>query len=658
MRGMGGTVPRVSEPEIHDQLGNDVAAVRPLLAEEPAHDREVFLARVARHAPDVRAGLTAVYGAQRARTAAAQALEIAAARFTERPADLRLLDLRRHVEPDWFQQPRMLGYAAYAERFAGDLRSVAERIPYLAELGVTYLHLMPLLRPRPAPNDGGYAVMDYRQVREDLGTMDDLADLARALRANGISLTLDLIVNHVAHEHDWARRARAGDPHYRDYFYSFPDRAMPDAYEATLPEVFPDFAPGSFSWDEEARAWVWTTFNTWQWDLNWANPDVFMEFADLICFLANQGVECLRLDAIAFIWKRLGTNSQNQPEVHEITRALRAVARIAAPAVVFKAEAIVSPDDLVAYLGEGRTYGKVSDLAYNNSVMVHTWSALATRDVRMMSRALRRIPPIPPTTAWATYLRGHDDIGWAIDDADAASVGVGGWSHRSFLSDFYSGEYPGSFARGLVFQHNPATGDRRISGTAASLAGLELALESKDEAQIDLAIARLLLAHAVVLGEGGLPVLFMGDELGLCNDMSFLDVPAHAEDNRWVHRPVMPWDIAELRRTPGAAPHRVFTGLRHLSRVRASLLAMHASVASEHLEPMDPGVLLVARRHPGEPVLALYNVTEDPRPVPAHVVRDVLATAGPAQEHITGAVLPLTQDLTVPAYGAWWLTDA
>jgi amylosucrase len=643
----------VSEPEIIDDAGN----VRGLVAAEPEHDREVFLARVARYAPDLRAGLTAVYGAERASTAAAQALELAAARFADRPADLRLLDLRRHVEPDWFQQPWMLGYAAYAERFAEDLPGVAKRIPYLAELGVTYLHLMPLLRPRPAPNDGGYAVMDFREVREDLGTMADLADLARALRDNGISLTLDLIVNHVAREHEWARRARAGDPRYRAYFYSYPDRTMPDAFEATLPEVFPDFAPGSFSWDDEAQAWLWTTFNSWQWDLNWANPDVFMEFADLICFLANQGVECLRLDAIAFIWKRMGTNCQNQPEVHELTRALRAVARIAAPAMVFKAEAIVSPGDLVAYLGQGRTYGKVSDLAYNNSAMVHTWSALASRDARLMSRALRRIPAIPPTTAWATYLRGHDDIGWAIDDGDAASIGVGGWSHRTFLSDFYSGEFPGSFARGLVFQHNPATGDRRISGTAASLAGLDLAVESKDDALIDRAIARLLLAHAVVLGEGGLPIVFMGDELGLCNDMSFLDVPAHAEDNRWVHRPVMPWDVAEHRRSPGTVEQRIFTGLRHLSRVRARLAAMHAAVSSDHLEPADPGVLMVARRHPGEPLLGLYNMTEDARPVPARVVRDVLATEGPAREHLTGAVLSLGEDLTIPAYGAWWLTE-
>jgi len=651
---VAGTVPLVSEPEIID----DVSMVRALLAGEPEHDREVFFARVARHAPDLRAGLTAVYGAERARTAAAQALEIAAARFAERPADLRLLDLRRHVEPDWFQQPWMLGYAAYTERFARDLRGVAERIPYLAELGVTYLHLMPLLQPRPGPNDGGYAVMDYRAVRADLGTMSDLADLARALRTHGISLTLDLIVNHVAREHDWARRARAGDPRYRDYFYLYPDRITPDAYEATLPEVFPDFAPGSFSWDDETQAWVWTTFNAWQWDLNWGNPDVFMEFADLICYLANQGVECLRLDAIAFIWKRMGTNCQNQPDVHDLIRALRAVARIAAPAVIFKAEAIVAPGDLIAYLGQGKTFGKVSDLAYNNSAMVHTWSALAARDVWMMSRALRRIPTIPPTTAWATYLRGHDDIGWAIDDVDAASVGVSGWSHRAFLSDFYSGEFPGSFARGLVFQHNPATGDRRISGTAASLAGLELALESKDEQQIDLALARLLLAHAVVFGEGGLPVLFMGDELGLCNDFAFLDEPAHAEDNRWAHRPVMPWDVAEQRRTPGTVQNRVFTGLRHLSRVRARLPAMHATVASEHLEPVDAGVLLVTRRHPGEPLLAFYNVTEDWRPAPARVVRDVLATAGPAREHLTGAVITLTEDLWVPPYGAWWLTDA
>ena len=323
-------------------------------------------------------GLTGAYPGN-AVEMAYRLVEIAADNFRERSAELRLLDLRRHADPQWFQHPQMLGYATYTDLFAGDLMGVADKVDYLAELGVTYLHLLPLLKPRPGESDGGYAVMDYRAVREDLGTVSDLRELASVLRSRGISLTLDLVLNHVAAEHEWARNARAGDADYRGYFHLFADRALPDAYEKTLPEVFPDFAPGNFTYDEESQFWVWTTFNTWQWDLNWHNPDVFYEFADLILWLANLGVECLRLDAIAFIYKRMGTNCQNQPEVHAITQALRTVARIGAPALIFKAEAIVGPSDLAPYLGVGKHAGKVSDLAYQNSLMVQIWSALAAK---------------------------------------------------------------------------------------------------------------------------------------------------------------------------------------------------------------------------------------------------------------------------------------
>ena len=308
----------------------------------PASDTG-FEQRLAALEPDLRDTVSRVYGADAAPEVTRSLVEVARAAHAARPAELRALDGRRLREPDWFQRPSMVGYAAYADRFAGTLRGVGERAAHLRGLGVGYLHLMPLLTPRPAPNDGGYAVMDYRSVRPDLGTVDDLRDLATTLRGEGISLCLDLVLNHVAREHEWALAARAGDPDRRAFFHVHPDREVPDAYEATLPEVFPDFAPGSFTWDDELSGWVWTTFNDYQWDLDWSNPAVLREFADIILSLANLGVEVFRLDAIAFIWKRLGTDCQNQPEVHDLTRALRTVARIAAPAVLFKAEAIVGP---------------------------------------------------------------------------------------------------------------------------------------------------------------------------------------------------------------------------------------------------------------------------------------------------------------------------
>jgi amylosucrase len=413
---------------------------------------------------------------------------------------------------------------------------------------------------------------------------------------------------------------------------------MPDAYERTLPEVFPDFAPGNFTWDDGLDAWVWTTFNEWQWDLNWHNPDVFYEFADLICWLANIGVECIRLDAIAFIFKRLGTNCQNQPEVHAITQALRAVARIAAPALIFKAEAIVGPTDLPPYLGVGKHAGRVSDLAYQNSLMVQIWSALAAKDTRLFCAAMNRFPAKPSSTVWGTYLRCHDDIGWAIDDSDAASVGLNGFEHRRFLADFYAGTYPMSDARGLVFQENLQTGYRRISGSAASLIGIEAALASGDQAHLDLAIRRLLLAYEIVLGFGGLPLLYMGDELAQRNFYDFVDDPAHADDNRWVHRPPMDWAAAERRHVEGTLEHRVWHGLRHAVSVRSGLASMEAAVESEVMDPVNPGVLVLQRRGSTQTMVGLYNMTPEVQKLPRWVValgnwcRDALTEETPLDD--------------------------
>ena len=517
-----------------------------------AADQDTFVLRLERWWEDLVAGLAGAYPHHDVDALAVRLVELAARAYTERDPELRHLDQRRVLRPDWLQQPSMFGYACYTERFAGSLRGVADRLGYLKELGVGYLHLMPLLQPREGDNDGGYAVQDYRTVRPDLGTVDDLRELTRVLRGEGISLVLDLVLNHVAREHEWAARARAGEERYREYFHVFPDRELPDAHERTLPEVFPDFAPGNFTWDDELQAWVWTTFNEWQWDVNWSNPEVLVEYADIILFLANLGVEVLRLDAIAFTWKRLGTSCQNQPEVHALTQALRAVARIACPATVFKAEAIVGPRDLVQYLGLGTHAGRVSDLAYHNSLMVQVWSMLAAGNTVLARHALEALPATPPSGTWICYVRCHDDIGWAIDDADARAVGLDGFAHRRFLSDWYSGSFPGSWARGLVFQHNPATGDKRISGTAASLTGLADAVTAGAQ---NTALARVFLAHAVVAGWGGIPVVWSGDELALPNDPAWAGEPGHEDDNRWAHRPRLDSgrvaDRADLRTTAG-----------------------------------------------------------------------------------------------------------
>lgn len=636
------------------------------LAFDDDRDAETFLLRLERYTPELVGALEAVYGAKTPALLDGL-LEVMLHAYHNRPADLKRLDEARLLRPDWLQTPDMIGYVAYADRFAGTLKGVQERLDYVEGLGVKYLHLMPLLKPRQGPNDGGYAVQDYRAVRPDLGSMDDLSALARDLRGRGISLVMDLVLNHVAQEHEWAQRARAGEGKYRDYFHIFPDRTGPDAYERTLPEVFPDFAPGNFTWDTEAGSdgaggWVWTTFNNYQWDLNWANPDVFKEFVDIILFLANRGVEVFRLDAIAFIWKRLGTDCQNQPEVHHLTQALRACARIVAPAVAFKAEAIVAPSDLIHYLGTREHHGKVSDMAYHNSLMVQLWSSLASRDTRLFQEALRAFPAKPTSTTWGMYVRCHDDIGWAISDEDAMRAGVSGPGHRHFLSDFYSGEFPGSFARGLVFQFNPATGDRRISGTAASLAGLETALAAGDqgrvdEARVDDAVKRLALLHAVTLGFGGVPLLYMGDELALLNDYTYGDTPEYAADNRWVHRPRMDWALAAQASQNAQTPAgRMYAWIQKLIQTRQGLPHLHASIESRVIPSPDNAALLLRRDHPLGVMVQVYNFSENRVQLPAYLLRDHLGEH--AVDRLTGSAFSFQRPtLTLEPYRAMWLVQ-
>ena len=385
-----------------------------------------------------------------------------------------------------------------------------------------------------------------------------LEHLCTSLRQKGISMCIDLVFNHCAKDHAWAEKARAGDKKYQDYFYMFDDRTMPAEYEKTLPEIFPDFKPGNFVYYEDIKKWVWCTFNEYQWDLNWTNPEVFLEITDSLFYLSNKGVDVFRLDAVAFMWKCLGTNSQNQPEVFSLLQALRACSNIATPAVIHKAEAIVSPNELIKYFGLKEHYGKVSHLAYHNVLMVQYWSSLASRDTRLMTHVLKNFPPKPSNTAWGTYIRCHDDIGWAVTDEDAAAVHLSGFWHRKFLSDYYSGEFPGTHARGGVFQFNPVTQDRRISGSAASLAGIEEALELNDPELLNLSIERILLGFSLICGFGGLPLLYMGDELGMLNDVSYLNNPDLASDNRWMHRPHMDWEKAAKRKQPGKSRAATF----------------------------------------------------------------------------------------------------
>jgi len=581
-----------------------------------------FHVRLERFFTELRDPVCAVYGGHPRFPAEWDALLDALARTAaQRTPELRRLDHEREITPDWLHREQALGYVAYADRFAGTLAGVRERLPYLRELGVSYLHLMPLLRARPEPNDGGYAVVDYGAVEPALGTLEDLRELASALRAEGIALCVDVVLNHTAREHAWARAAVAGDPEKLAFYRTFPDRAVPDAHERTLPDVFPATAPGNFTWEPELGRWVWTTFNPYQWDLDYTNPAVFRAMAEAMLGLADAGVDVLRLDAVPFLWKREGTSSQNLPEVHQLLQAFRAVMRIAAPAVGFKAEAIVSPRELVGYLGAGRHEGKECDLAYHNVLMVLLWSSLASGRVALMTRTLESMPPVPPNAGWVTYVRCHDDIGWAVTEDDAAAVGEDGHLHRRFLADFYAGDYAGTFARGARFQPEPDRGEARTSGTTASLAGLEAALELGDPVAEDLAVRRILLLHAIAFAHGGLPLLYMGDELGLRNDRAYGDDPAHRDDNRWLHRPAMDWDAAGRRADPATVEGRLWAGLRELAALRRANRAAHAQGDGVPVWTGNDHVFGLAREHAGDRLLVLGNFSAAPQPVRADVAR-------------------------------------
>lgn len=631
-----------------EQLADHLQGLSPL-------ERKIFQIRYELYLEDVLRPLRLLYGSRPDFDSwLGRFVEIAALGYASRPEQLRLLDLKRTSQPDWFQQSNMVGYVCYTDRFAGTLTGVQEKIPYLKELGVTYLHLMPLLKSRPGANDGGYAVMDYRQVNPALGNMADLANLADQLRQNGLSLCVDLVCNHTAKEHEWAQKATAGDPIYQNYYLMFPNRELPDQYERTLPEVFPDLAPGNFTYYEALNRWVWTTFNEYQWDLNYTNPAVFAEMLEIILFLANQGVEILRLDAVAFTWKRLDTNSQNQPEAHAILQAFRALSRIAAPGLLLLAEAIVPPPMLIPYFGRGLATNKECELAYHNVYMVLLWSSLAEGKVTLMTHALQQMPPIPAGCAWLTYARCHDDIGWAITDEDAGAVGLNGFLHRAFLSDFYSGRYPQTFSRGATFQFNPKTGDRRISGSLASLAGLEVAIEKQDWPAVELAIRRILLLHNLIFAFGGIPLIYMGDELGLLNDSGYLHDPDLAGDSRWLHRPEMDWAKATERDNWQSITGRIFQGICHLVERRKANPALHAQATTRPVHTHNEHVLGLVRESPQGHLLILANFTPHQQRIPRYRLYE-LGFAGPLSNLLTQQAADLWSDIELSAYEAIWL---
>ncbi|WP_323960252.1 amylosucrase [Arthrobacter sp. JZ12] len=548
-----------------------------------------------------------------------QLVLLAARSWAARSAELKELDAERERQGAWFLGNDMLGGVCYVDRYAGNLDGVRERIPYFKELGLTYLHLMPLfLAPEPL-SDGGYAVSSYREVNPKLGTMEQLRELAAELRSEGISLVVDFIFNHTSNEHEWAVKAAQGDQRHSGYYWIFPDRTMPDAFEANVREIFPEDHPGSFVQLDDGR-WVWATFHTFQWDLNYSNPEVFRAMAEEMLFLANQGISILRMDAVAFIWKQLGTACENLPQAHLLLKAFNAVCRLAAPSLLFKSEAIVHPDQVAEYIDPGEC-----QLSYNPLQMALIWESMATRDVSLLSQALRRRHNLPGGTSWVNYVRSHDDIGWTFADEDAAELGINGFGHRRFLNSFYVNRFPGSFAHGVPFQDNPKTGDCRISGTTASLLGLEQ--------EPSAAVERILLAHSIILSTGGVPLIYLGDEVAQSNDYTYADEPGHEFDSRWVHRPNYPVESYAQRSDPRTPQGRVFAGLKRMIEVRSAT----PEFAGTHLvgfETHNRHVLGYQRPSHDSVVLVLANFADTQQVISAETLSGF---DGAAENLLTGA---------------------
>lgn len=558
--------------------------------------------------------------------------------WAERPKDLKALDAERGDDPAWFQSEKALGGVLYVDRFAGDLKKLLDYIPYFKELGLSYLHLMPPFRTPPGRNDGGYAVSSYREVDPAIGSIDDLRTLAKALRKEGISLVLDFIFNHTAKDHPWAEAAVQGDPQFKDFYLIFPDRTQPDAYERTVREIFPDEHPGAFTQLPDGR-WIWTTFYSFQWDLNYANPAVFNAMAGEMLAIANLGAEIIRLDAVAFCWKRMGTACESLPEVHNVIRAFNALARIAAPSLLFKSEAIVHPAEVMSYIAP-----EECQLSYNPLQMALQWNSLATREVNLLQQALEKWHALPEGTAWVNYVRSHDDIGWTFADEDAAQFGINGFDHRKFLNRFYNNRFPGSFARGVPFQENPQTGDARVSGTFASLAGAEQ--------EDPLAPARMLLLFSVALSTGGLPLIYLGDEVGTLNDESFRNNPVEAEDSRWIHRPFRDATRYSQRNDPTRQAGQIYAGLRKMIIIRSATPAF-AGGALIGYRAGNPSVLGYTRSNGQQTILVLANYSEYEQHCPAQVFQAL--PRAPLRDLLSDREYDPHQGLTLAPYGVLWL---
>ena len=526
----------------------------------------------------------------------------------ERPESLRAADRERETHPDWYKDRRLTGMQMYTGAFAGTLPGVRGKLDYIAESGVNCLHLMPLLESPKDRSDGGYAVSDFRKVQPELGTMEDLRELAEDCRTRGIALCLDFVMNHTSEDHEWARRARAGEKEYQDRYFFYDGWEIPNAYEQTVPQVFPATAPGNFTWCPEAGKAVMTTFYPYQWDLNYMNPAVFTDMTDNMLNLCNHGADIIRLDAVPYIWKALGTTCRNLPQVHTLSRMMRMVCEIVCPGTLLLGEVVMEPSKVVPYFG---TVEKPEcHMLYNVTTMASTWHTVATRDVRLIKHQLGTVFALPKEYVFLNYLRCHDDIGWGLDYDYLKQFGTEEVAHKKYLNDYLKGAWYGSDARGELYNDDPRLGDARLCGTTASLSGIEAAEYEQREDKLDRAIRLDLMLHAFLLTQSGIPVLYSGDEIGQRNDYSYHEDPEKAEDSRYLHRGALDWKSVENRKKKGTRENRIFTGIREMTRLRAEHRVFENAADTWILETWNDHILGIGRYYRGEKLIALFNFSD------------------------------------------------
>ncbi len=589
-------------------------------------------------------------------------VETMARQYILRPEALRKIDIQRERDYNWFLHQKWVGMALYCQGFSGSLSGMKDRLMYLKELGINLVHIMPVMRCPEGKSDGGYAVSNFREIDARAGTLEDVRSLAKIMRGQNMLLTMDVVLNHTSNEHEWAQRARAGEKTYQEYYYTYPDRSVPDMFEKTMPEIFPETAPGNFTWDEEMGRWVMTVFNDYQWDLNYSNPSVFIEMLDIILFWANQGVDVLRLDAVAFLWKKIGRVCQNEREAHLILQLLKDCTQVTAPGVLFIAEAIVAPVEVIKYFGEDAVIAKECEIAYNATLMALLWDAVATKNANLLTEGVSSIPLKLERATWLNYIRCHDDIGLGFDDRDIVAAGYDPANHRRYLINYFTGKHPNSHARGVPFGQNERTGDARISGSLASLVGLQYALESNDnEARKD-SIQIILLLHSILLSFGGIPLLYYGDELGTLNDDSYKEDPSKAGDSRWVHRPMIDWERAGKRHQSGTDEFIIFNTLKHLISVRKEV-EVFADFNNRSLIDVDNPHLFVFERYrignvAGDSVLVINNFDGNPQALDLNSITPWRQESrSPLIDLCTGKSPDIVNgDLVLPAYGFCWLS--